>query len=87
MVAENVDEFQSAPRSGERGDVEKLRWTYDGIMFQSAPRSGERGDYGNAIKCAHRGCFNPRPARVSGATAPARLVDRALQVSIRAPLG
>ena len=39
------------------------------LAFQSAPRSCERGDGGFAAGEGVEKCFNPRPARVSGATA------------------
>ena len=38
------------------------------MVFQSAPRSGERGDRTEGEGAALKYCFNPRPARVSGAT-------------------
>ncbi len=60
--------FQSAPRSCERGD---MRWNglkCEGFRFQSAPRSCERGDPIEEAQAVKRARFNPRPARVSGAT-------------------
>ena len=60
-------EFQSAPRSEERGDPADPSGLPTSSEFQSAPRSEERGDAnlesGRAPNCS----FNPRPAPRSGA--------------------
>ncbi len=59
--------FQSAPRSGERGDVKSAEWVHPLPWFQSAPRSGERGDVRPRARHRRRQGFNPRLAPESEA--------------------
>src|SRR5258706_511878 len=68
MCAEKYEEFQSAPRSRERGDHQMMTDTKRFCEFQSAPRSRERGDPSFVMLIDRINCFNPRPALVSGAT-------------------
>jgi len=79
--------FQSALRSGERSDRRGAAVGGRAVLFQSALRSGERSD-----RLRHHGLrnwqgFNPRSARVSGATFYKKRFYRHTEVSIRAPLG
>ena len=64
--------FQSALRSGERSDRRSKSDQASLLLFQSALRSGERSDRSAFDERARCGCFNPRSARVSGATSPDR---------------
>ena len=63
-----ITKFQSAPRPRGRGDS---KVTPVGLMpneFQSAPRPRGRGDWLRWLLSWLCCCFNPRPARVGGAT-------------------
>ncbi len=62
-------QFQSTPRSEERGDtIGGSNMSLDGL-FQSTPRSEERGDpEGTRLAGLDRLGFNPRPAPKNGAT-------------------
>jgi len=79
--------FQSALRSGERSDAYVTAAGCEYRVFQSALRSGERSDRAVRLGLRACGCFNPRSARVSGATARAVASSLRMSVSIRAPLG
>ncbi len=59
--------FQSAPRSGERGDTMSAPAVNLSYAFQSAPRSGERGDRQPGPTRSGSPCFNPRLAPESEA--------------------
>jgi len=60
--------FQSALRSGERSDAIEASKRGEDFVFQSALRSGERSDRQHAAQWHCSTGFNPRSARVSGAT-------------------
>ena len=79
--------FQSAPRSGDRGDIEKNMSTQTEIVFQSAPRSGDRGDaFAERRSPFASVCFNPRPGPETGAIAKVPTGNYKMVVSIRAPV-
>ena len=83
---EAAEQFQSAPRSRDRGDTRDWWAARQNEGFQSAPRSRDRGDPRHFAAFAERNCFNPRPGHATGATRLPEVEKLCARVSIRAPV-
>ena len=81
-----VTEFQSAPRSRERGDGNRTSLTGFRPCFNPRPAHASGATASRGTDSLMPMGFNPRPAHASGATYSESRLSSTLCVSIRAPL-
>ncbi len=84
--ASRMGQFQSAPRSRDRGDRTSLTVRSQGAGFNPRPGHATGATWPQSRRGTEQKCFNPRPGHATGATSVVCAPMCQIFVSIRAPV-